>query len=78
MSLARIVADLAGEASTNPSMFRPGQITAIVRAGGGGVPQLVEIQGRQMPVVGASLTVGDLVIWADSPDPWCVGQIAGT
>lgn len=41
-------------------------------------PNMAVVNGRPMPVLGASLAVGDIVVYVDQPDPFAISKFAGT
>jgi len=55
----------------NMEVIRKGLVTAVDT---GVSPYLCTIEGRQMPWIGDTIAVGDIVAWADQADPFAWGR----
>lgn len=60
-------------------VFRKGRITAVEEVNGVEIVTVEDGEGsRRMTTTYSGLTAGDVVVWVDQSDPFCLGKFAGT
>lgn len=69
------VQDVTVENRRRFELFRKGRVETVDESGD--VP-IVTVNGRRMPSTKSGLVVGDIVVYVDQADPFCVGNFAGT
>lgn len=60
-------------------VFRKGRVTAVEEVSGVEIVTVEDGEGsRRMPTTYSGLTAGEVVVWVDQADPFCLGKFAGT